>query len=205
MSETSKSKNYQDMDIDNFDYMLCEYHDVELLKGVYNFGFERPSAIQAKTIIPIAEGRDILAQAQSGSGKTGAFAIGILTRLNLKGIYPQAVIIANTRELATQISYVIEKIGHDMGVKVCLCIGGTTRDSSGNLYDAYSSHILIATPGRLIDLIERDDNKRSTIKLLDRMKILVLDEADMLLSNEFIYQIRKVIEFIPTDSQICLF
>lgn len=206
MNKEKISKDYQNIDFDSFDDMLTEYHGGQLLLGVYNFGFERPSAIQAKSIIPISEGHDILAQAQSGSGKTGAFGIGILTRINPKEMYPQAIIMANTKDLAMQIAYVVEKIGIDIGVKVCLCIGGTIRDSEMNLGDAEKSHVLVCTPGRLGDLIDRDmDNRRSSIKLLDRLKILVLDEADILLGTDFRPQMQKIINSIPENSQICLF
>jgi len=205
---TDKEINYQELDFDNFDDFLCEYQEGELLKGVYAFGFERPSAIQAKTILPICNGKDILAQAQSGSGKTGAFGIGVLGRITLTDVYPQAIIIANTRELASQISYVVGKIGSRMGVKIALCIGGTSsgKDVMTNLNDAYESHILIGTPGRLVDLIERDERRRGRgAKLLDKLKLLVLDEADILLAEDFAPKIQQIISKIPRDSQICLF
>lgn len=203
----NKEINYQELDFDNFDDFLCEYQDGELIKGVYAFGFERPSIIQAKTILPICDGKDIIAQAQSGSGKTGAFGIGVLARIDLKDMHPQAIIIANTRELASQISYVVGKIGGRMGAKICLCIGGTTsgKDVSENLSDAHESHILIGTPGRLVDLIERDERRRNKVKLLDKLKLLVLDEADILLGEDFAPKIHHIVSRIPRDSQICLF
>lgn len=199
--------NYQGLDFDNFEDFLCEPHDGNLLKGVYQYGFERPSVIQAKTILPIFDKRDMIAQAQSGSGKTGAFGIGVLGRINPMEKNAQAIIISNTRELAAQTNRVVGKIGEPMGAKTCICIGGSSsgKDVSENLNEAYESHILIGTPGRLVDLIERDDRRRSKGKLLDKLKLLVLDEADVLLGEDFSPQIQKIISKIPKDCQICLF
>jgi len=170
------------------------------------FKFEHPSKIQAQTIEIIQAGKDLIAQAQAGTGKTGAFSIGILTRIDPEKKFPQAIILANTKELATQIHYVISSIAMYMNIRITLCIGGLVgKNVSSNLYESNSSHILVCTPGRIVDLLERDENKNDTRKLLDGLKTLVLDEADVLLKDDFIEQIEKIIKRIPGNSQICLY
>lgn len=204
-SNDDKDKDYQNLDFTNFDDFLFEYHNGELIKGIYSYGFEKPSPIQSKAIMPICDGRDVIAQAKSGSGKTGAFVIGALTRINIDNKFVQVVILANTRELALQIYHVLVNIGLFVKMKVCLCVGGNV-DTMSNLNDAYESHVLICTPGRLYGLIEKDTyNKKTKIKLLDRLKILIIDEADMLLGRNFIDQIKNIINNVPKETQICLF
>jgi translation initiation factor 4A len=154
-----------------------------LLRGIYGYGFEKPSLIQAKAIPYIKTGGDIIAQSQSGTGKTGAFTIGTLQRINenVKGC--QAIIVAHTRELAVQIHQVCSNLATYLNVEPVLCIGGEdiqkTRDelNSGPV-------IAIGTPGRLIDLIKK---KFLSTKVL---KMLVIDEADEMLSESFQDQIK---------------
>ena len=114
----TEKKNYQNIDYEDFDEPLYKYHNGALLKGIYDFGFEKPSIIQAKCIEPIADGRDLIAQAQSGSGKTGAFVIGALMKVDPTLNVPQIVIIANTRELASQIRDVANEIGNILELKL---------------------------------------------------------------------------------------
>jgi translation initiation factor 4A len=183
MDNDQKEVNYQEIDHDNFDDFLCNYHEGDLLRGIYAYGFERPSPIQAKAIQPICDGRDLVAQAQSGSGKTGAFVIGALTKIDMSIRRPQVIIIANTRELAAQIETVTKNIGKFIKsdnrgkygateLKVSLCIGGSIKDTNSNLKEASVSQILIGTPGRLVDLIERDTNRKyGKNDLLDDLKI----------------------------------
>lgn len=193
-------KSTEIKEFDSFDDTLCEYHDGELLRGIYGYGFDRPSEIQSKTIIPICEGRDLIAQAQSGSGKTGAFGIGALTRVKTELKGPQVIIIGNTRELALQILNVLNELGAHTNIKNCLCVGGTLGNSTmKNLEEARKSHILIGTPGRLNDLINKDK------LLVKEIKLLILDEADYLLVRDFIAQIKLITKAIPKDTQICLF
>jgi translation initiation factor 4A len=202
-SQKEPQNEYQNIDYEDFDEPLYEYHDGKLLKGIYEYGFEMPSIIQAKCIKPIADGRDLIAQAQSGSGKTGAFVIGALMKVNPTVNSPQAVILANTRELASQIKDVTSEIGKFIkGLKVILCVGGIQQDynkTETNLKEAKMSQILVCTPGRLNGLIKIDD------KIMDKLKILILDEADQLLSDDFMEQIQGVIKSVPQNTQICLF
>ncbi len=97
-----------------------------LLRGIYSFGFEKPSPIQAKSIGPIMSGKDVIAQAQSGTGKTGAFSIGCLSRIDIANPNIQAIVVAPTRELAEQTKYVFGELSQQLGVKAYLCIGGTS-------------------------------------------------------------------------------
>lgn len=193
--------DYQKIDYDDFDEPLCEYHSGALLKGVYDYGFEKPSIIQAKCFKPIADGRDLIAQAQSGSGKTGAFVIGALMKINSKDKYPQACIIANTKELASQIKDVATEISKYMGINVTLCVGGIENGNRGdiNIKNAEQSHLLVCTPGRLNGLLKINEN------LLDGLKIFILDEADQLLSPDFLPQIQNILKSISEKTQICLF
>jgi translation initiation factor 4A len=198
----TEKKNYQNIDYEDFDEPLYKYHNGALLKGIYDFGFEKPSMIQAKCIEPMADGRDLIAQAQSGSGKTGAFVIGALMKVDPKFNTPQIVILANTRELASQIKDVTNEIGKHIGIKVTLCVGGIQQvhnRTEFNLKDAELSHILVCTPGRLNGLLGNSNN------LLKNLKMLILDEADQLLSDDFLEQIQTIIKAIPSNTQICLF
>lgn len=204
---------YQDLDFDNFEDYLCEYHNGDLLAGIHGYGFERPSPIQSKAILPMCDKRDVIAQAQAGSGKTGAFVIPSLALVDPTKDYPQVVIIADTRQLAGQIHYVASKIGSKIitnyDLRIMLCVGGNSGGGSEDLWSslkkARTSHILIGTPGKLIALGEMDSKKNNKFKLLDRVKLLILDEADDLLKKEFAPQIHKIMVNIPTDSQVCLF
>lgn len=208
-SSDGNDNNNQYEEIENFDDSLGEYADGTLVKGIYEYGFDRPSPIQAKTIPPILEGRDTIAQAQSGSGKTGAFVIASLTKIDNTQNYPQVIIVVNTHELAMQVDGVAKNISKHMNIKRCLCIGGKMggdKDQKNNVYtnlrDAYNSHFLVATPGRLNDLIKRGDEKH--IDLLSGVKILILDEADKLLTS-FTDDIRALTKCIPKNTQVCMF
>lgn len=193
--------NYQHIDYNDFDEPLCEYQKGALLKGIYGYGFEKPSVIQAKCFKPIADGHDLIAQAQSGSGKTGAFVIGSLMKIDVSLKLPQAVILANTKELAAQIKEVVKEIGKYMNVKVTLCVGGIENNNKSEIVikEAEVSHVLVCTPGRLNGLITINKN------LLNNLKIFIIDEADQLLSRDFLPQIQGILRLTPEKTQICLF
>lgn len=193
--------DYNSIDYEDYDEPLYKYHDGKLLKGLYEYGFEKPTPIQAKCIKPIEDGRDLIAQSQFGSGKTGAFIIGSAIKIDVSLNYPQAIILANTRELANQIYEVANEILKFTGIKSTLCIGGTEHNNKIDLVikNAIKSHILICTPGRMIGLI--NSNK----ELLHNIRIVILDEADLLLSDDFSEQIKSIIKSIPSKRQICLF
>jgi translation initiation factor 4A len=170
----------------------------ELLRGIYSYGFEEPSPIQGKSILPITSGKDIIAQAQSGTGKTGAFSISMLQRIDENKKEPQGLIMAPTRELALQIHKVVENLGRFLNISCKLLIGGNSIDQ--NISDLESMpHILIGTPGRVHDLIRRKKLNSKTIKML------VLDEADDMLSTGFKDQIYSIFQHLSNDIQIVLF
>lgn len=189
MSETTVEK------YDNFDNMGLKEN---LLRGIYSYGFEKPSAIQQQAIVPVVEGNDVIAQAQSGTGKTGTFSISLLQRIDPKLNYCQAIVISPIRELARQTHNVIKNLGFYMNVNVNLCIGGI--DLAKN-YEEFKGvvHVAVGTPGRIYDLINRRVLKTRNLK------IFVVDEADEMLSYGFQDQIRDIIEKIPPETQICLF
>ena len=170
----------------------------EILNGIYAYGFERPSPIQSKSIKTMFDKKDMIVQSHSGTGKTGAFVIGMLTLINKSIQHPQGLIIVNTKELAIQVNHVVKNISSYMKLSSSLCVGGLVN-SFENLREAQKSHILIGTPGRILDLIKKDQS------LLNKLKILVMDEADILLGSNFVEQIKNIFGLIPRDVQICIF
>lgn len=169
-----------------------------LLRGIYAYGFEKPSAIQQRGILPVLKGHDTIAQAQSGTGKTATFAISILQQINIEVRECQALALAPTRELAAQIQKVIIALGDYMNCKVHACVGGTAvREDIRQLQDGV--HVVVGTPGRVYDMINRRALR------LDSVKMFVLDEADEMLSRGFKDQIYDVFKFLPEKVQVCLF
>ncbi|CAH0480793.1 unnamed protein product [Peronospora belbahrii] len=170
----------------------------ELLRGIYAYGFEKPSAIQQRAVKPILLGHDCIAQAQSGTGKTATFAVSILQKIDIGLKETQALILAPTRELAQQIVKVVVAIGDYMSVQVHACVGGTAvRDDIRTLQQGV--HIVVGTPGRVGDMINRRALRT------DEVKMFVLDEADEMLSRGFKDQIYEVFRFLPEKVQVALF
>lgn len=184
----------------NYDKVVYSFEDMglepDLLRGVYGYGFEEPSAIQQRAITPIIEGHDVLAQAQSGTGKTGTFSIAALQRIDPTIKAPQALMLAPTRELALQIQKVVMSLSFHMNIKVHACIGGTSfiEDAEG-LRDA---QIVVGTPGRVFDNIQRRKFK------VDNIKMFILDEADEMLSSGFKEQIYQIFTMLPPTTQVVL-
>ena len=171
-----------------------------LMRGIYGYGFEKPSPIQQKSILSIMDGRDVIAQAQSGSGKTGAFATGVLSRMRLDNKHPQALIIAPTRELAKQIHDVVKDLATQMtGLNVQLLIGGTSTEDDVADLKANGPQVLIGCPGRVHDIMRRQP------AIGRGMQMLVLDEADEMLSAGFNEQIYNIFQQLNTNVQVCLF
>jgi len=170
----------------------------ELLRGIYSYGFEKPSAIQQRAIKPTMLGRDLIAQAQSGTGKTATFAIGTLAKLDPKLRECQSLILAPTRELAQQIQKVVLALGDYMDIQVHACVGGTAvRDDIRTLQQGV--HVVVGTPGRVFDMINRRALR------LDSIRQFFLDEADEMLSRGFKDQIYDIFKFLPETVQVCLF
>jgi translation initiation factor 4A len=185
--------NY-DETVDSFDDMNLK---AELLRGIYAYGFERPSAIQQRAIIPVIKGHDVIAQAQSGTGKTATFSISVLQKIDPAVKQCQALILAPTRELAQQIQKVVVAIGDFMNIECHACIGGTSvRDDMKALQDG--PQVVVGTPGRVHDMIQRRFLKT------DSMKMFVLDEADEMLSRGFTEQIYDVFQLLPQSTQVVL-
>ncbi|KAL6064705.1 Eukaryotic initiation factor 4A-III [Balamuthia mandrillaris] len=168
-----------------------------LLRGIYAFGFEKPSAIQQRAIIPITQGRDVIAQAQSGTGKTATFSIGVLQSLDTTSKETQALVLSPTRELAGQIQRVILSLGNYMNVRVHCCVGGTNIPEDMHKLEQ-GVHVVSGTPGRVFDMIRRKSLRTRNIKML------VLDEADEMLSMGFKEQIYDIYRYLPPSTQVVL-
>jgi len=177
---------------DHFDDMGLKE---DVLRGVYSYGFERPSTIQQHAIVQVSQGHDLIAQAQSGTGKTGAFTIGLLERIDVSKKAPQVIVLSPTRELARQSNTVINCIGDHLGVRTSLAIGG----SRTNYDELRRAHVIVGTPGRTLDLLTKVSNIQRDICLL------VVDEADEMLSAGFEEQMYNVFQQLPTKMQVCLF
>ena len=169
----------------------------ELLRGIYGYGFEKPSAIQQRSIVPITTGRDVIAQSQSGTGKTATFSIAMLQMIDTQLRETQALVLSPTRELAVQIQQVVLALGDFMNVQCHACIGGTSLGDDIKKLD-YGQHIVSGTPGRVIDMIHRRHLKTRNIK------ILILDEADEMLNKGFKEQIYDVYRYLPPQTQVVL-
>lgn len=174
--------------------------NTQLMRGIYGYGFEKPSPIQQKSILSIIDGRDVIAQAQSGSGKTGAFAVGVLNRIRIDVTHPQALIMAPTHELANQIHGVVKDLSTQMtGLNLQLLIGGTSTEEDLAALKANGPQVLIGCPGRVHDILRRQP------AIGRGMQILVLDEADEMLSAGFNEQIYNIFQQLNTNVQVCLF
>ncbi|KAK6736640.1 hypothetical protein RB195_019378 [Necator americanus] len=185
----------------NYEQVISSFDDMDLkqnlLRGIYAFGFEKPSAIQQRAIVPCTTGRDVIAQAQSGTGKTATFSISILQRIDENEPNVQALVMAPTRELAQQIQKVMCALGDYMEIKVHACIGGTSiRDDQRKLESGV--HVVVGTPGRVNDMINRN------VLQTNRIKMFVLDEADEMLSRGFKDQIYEVFKTLPQEVQVVL-
>ncbi|KAK3718681.1 DExD/H-box ATP-dependent RNA helicase dhh1 [Vermiconidia calcicola] len=170
----------------------------ELLMGIFEAGFEKPSPIQEETIPVALTGRDVLARAKNGTGKTAAFVIPTLERINPKLEKTQALLLVPTRELALQTSQVCKMLGKHLGINVMVTTGGTgLKDDIMRLNDTV--HIIVGTPGRILDLASKG------VADLSAAQTFVMDEADKLLSPEFTVTIEQLLQFHPKDRQVMLF
>ncbi|GAM18218.1 hypothetical protein SAMD00019534_013930 [Acytostelium subglobosum LB1] len=170
----------------------------DLLRGIYEKGYVRPSPIQEKAIPIALAGKDIMARAKNGTGKTASFLIPALEKTDPTKNYIQVLILVPTRELALQTSQVCKELGKYMNVKVMATTGGTSlKDDIMRLYETV--HILVATPGRVLDLAQKN------VANLSNCQTIIMDEADKLLSPEFQPLIEQLIQFLPSSRQILLF
>ena len=169
-----------------------------LLRGIYSHGFENPSPIQGKAINPVISGRDVIAQAQSGTGKTGSFLIGSMARVDLSIEQPQVIVLCPNRELANQIFFNFESLNSYLGIKGALIMGGTGVEDNFKALDG-GAQFIVGTPGRVYDMMKRYVLKTS------KLKTFVMDEADEMLSKGFKDQVYEIFQFVPPSTQTCIF
>jgi len=204
----SKDTNKLDVDTENTENLKKNYSEISqfddlpisenLLRGIYSLGFEIPSTVQRKAILPMLDKRDLIAQSQSGTGKTGTFLIGSIPLVNIDLMQPQVLVLCPNRELAKQIMYNFDALNQYKKIKAALIMGGTQVEENFKLLDEGVQYI-IGTPGRVYDMM-----KRYVLKT-DHLKCLIMDEADEMLSKGFKDQIYEIFQFIPKECQITIF
>lgn len=169
----------------------------QLLRGIYQYGFEKPSAIQQRAILPIIQGKDVIAQAQSGTGKTSLIALCLCQLIDSSSSETQALVVSPTRELASQTERNILALGDFLKVKAHACIGGKSVGEDMRKLEG-QAQIVSGTPGRVFDMIQRRALRTRGIRTL------VLDEADEMLSQGFKEQIYDVYRYLPPETQVVL-
>ncbi|EPR79134.1 Eukaryotic translation initiation factor 4A [Spraguea lophii 42_110] len=199
-NDNSRESVYLDEDVSVDDNNTIQVFDkwedynlkTELLRGIYSAGWEAPSFIQKTSIKPILDGRDVRAQAQSGTGKTGAFAVGSLQKVDMSIKKTQILVLVSTREIAEQNATRMEEIGQHLGVKIPYLVGGiSTKQSIQDIADY--PQIVTGTPGRVFHMIDCGALKTDDIKLL------IIDEADEMLKKGFIDQVKEIFMKLPKD------
>ena len=208
-TNNSTENNESNIPNDNSNYIPREFEkwddiqeviSTDLLRGIYSYGFDNPSPIQRKSLLTIFDEKDIIAQAQSGTGKTGAFTIGTLQRINTSLNKTQGLILAPTRELSKQIYDVVMGIGSMMkNLRTLLLIGGTSTDGDAVQLKNNVPHIIVGCPGRVYDMMRRNNIVSKDIK------VLILDEADEMLSIGFKEQIYNIFQYLNSNVQVGLF
>ena len=172
----------------------------DILRGIYAHGFEKPSPIQSKAIYPMLQGSDLIAQAQSGTGKTGSFTIGALSKVVISENSNQVLIMVPTHEIAHQITTVIESLSSMMtGLRIKTIVGGSSIDEDADEIRKNPPHIIVGCPGRVYDMIRRRHINAN------KFKLVVLDEADEMLSSGFKEQVYNVFKYLNKNVQIALF
>jgi len=164
------NNSYQDDNEDNIK-IINSWDDLDinpqLLRGIYAYGFEKPSPIQRKSICPILEGKDVIAQAQSGTGKTACFTISSLEIVDVNINLPQVIIMSPTRELSCQIKKVLDSIGNNIkNLHSQLLVGGTSTEADIKLIKDNPPHIIVGCPGRIHDMMRRKHIVTDKIKLV---------------------------------------
>jgi translation initiation factor 4A len=171
-----------------------------LLRGIYACGYEKPSPIQQKAIRPLILKQDIVAQAQSGTGKTATFTIGALANVDTLNNTTQVLVLSPTKELTMQTAKVFEKIGDMMdGLRIQTQYGGSNIEEGSSFSNKNVPHVICGCPGRIYDMMRRD---RISVK---KIKLIILDEADEMLSEGFKEQVYNIFQFLNSDIQVALF
>lgn len=187
----------------NSSYEINSWDDLELnpnlLRGIFAYGFEKPSPIQQKAIKPIILGKDVVAQAQSGTGKTATFTIGALANVDVANNSTQVLVLSPTKELTIQTAKVFESLGNMLdGLKIQILYGGSVIEESSSFSNKNIPHVICGCPGRVFDMMRRD--KISSKKI----KTIILDEADEMLSAGFKDQVYNIFQYLNSDIQVVL-
>jgi translation initiation factor 4A len=201
VSEVNDAQNEEET---NSSYEIQNWDELEispnLLRGIYAYGFEKPSPIQQKAIKPLILKKDIVAQAQSGTGKTATFTIGALANVNVTDNNTQVLVLSPTKELTIQTAKVFENLGSMMeGLRVKTIYGGSVIEETSSFSNKNVPHIICGCPGRVFDMMRRDKISSKTIQLV------ILDEADEMLSAGFKEQVYNIFQYFRTDIQVALF
>eukprot|EP00177_Eucheuma_denticulatum_P000513 GFKZ01000918.1.p1 GENE.GFKZ01000918.1~~GFKZ01000918.1.p1 ORF type:complete len:432 (-),score=47.67 GFKZ01000918.1:273-1568(-) len=170
----------------------------ELLRGIYSGGFSVPSPIQQRCIVPMICGKDVVAQAQSGTGKTVMIGVVALQVVSPSNSRTQVVVLSPTRELAVQTADTVARLGEFMPVRVHACVGGRSVGKDIRKLEGGGIHVLSGTPGRVYDMIRR------SVLELDRVRLLIVDEADQMLGHGFKEQLYDIYRYMPEDVQVAL-
>jgi len=184
---------------------ILSWEDLDLppkiLRGIYNYGYESPSPIQKRAIYPIMQGRDVIAQAQSGTGKTAAFTIGVLTRLDFDSNLTQAIVISPTKELSVQTCDVMKSLSSVIAdIRIQNVYEGPNNGmKSNNMFNRKNPHIICGCPGRIYDMLYRGQLSAGHVKTV------IIDEADELLSHGFKDQVYNIFQHFNEDIQVLLF
>jgi superfamily II DNA/RNA helicase len=201
---TVNSASSEEIIFNSSEVLIHSWDELDLnsniLRGIFAYGFEKPSPIQQRAIKPVMEGRDVIAQAQSGTGKTATFTIGALQRVNIADHSTQVLILSPTRELSTQTAKVVSNLGSFMnGLKIQTLFGGSVIDEGSSFSNKNIPHIICGCTGRVHDMMRRGNISTKSIKLV------ILDEADEMLSSGFKEQVYNIFQYLNSEVQVCLF
>jgi translation initiation factor 4A len=185
-------------------YEIQSWDDLNLnpkiLRGIFAYGFEKPSPIQQKAIKPLIMGKDIIAQAQSGTGKTATFTIGALANVDVTNNITQVLVLSPTRELTSQTAKVFSSLGDMMdGLRVQVLFGGSALEEQSCFSTKNVPHVICGCTGRVYDMLRRDKISLKTLKLV------ILDEADEMLSSGFKEQVYNIFQYFNNNIQVALF
>ena len=191
-------------EMNNSSYEIQNWDELEispnLLRGIFAYGFEKPSPIQQQAIKPLVLKKDIVAQAQSGTGKTGTFTIGALANVDVTNNTTQVLVLSPTKELASQTAKVFVNLGSMMdGLRVQTIYGGSVIEDTSSFSCKNVPHVICGCPGRVYDMMRRDKISSKKIKLV------ILDEADEMLSTGFKEQVYNIFQYFSSDIQVALF
>jgi superfamily II DNA/RNA helicase len=191
-------------DVYDSSYEIHTWDDLEidpsLLRGIYAYGFEKPSPIQQKAIKPLILKKDIVAQAQSGTGKTATFTIGALANVDINDNSTQILVLSPTKELTTQTAKVFSGLGGMLeGLRIKTVYGGSAFEENSSFSNKNIPHVICGCPGRVYDMMRRDKiNSR-------KIKLVILDEADEMLSSGFKDQVYNIFQNFSSNIQVALF